>query len=94
MNQFGNPLLEQCIDKWGRSAAAQEDQRAHPQEDDEDRQEPPFLVVLQKIPELGDEVAAPRSGELAQVTSFCLPCFHHTECLPFEVPLVYQNCLR
>src|SRR5439155_24082922 len=56
-------VLEQRIDEWRQSGAAEDYEQADQQQDDDDRGQPPFLVVHQEIEQLAKE-AALRGGRL------------------------------
>ena len=61
--------LEKRVDKRLGRAAAQDNQQAHQQENQDNGQEPPLLVVLQKLPELTDEARALLLGQLSNSIS-------------------------
>ena len=52
MGDFGS---EQRIEERRQSGAAEQDQQAQQEQDDHDGEEPPFLVVLQEVPELREQ---------------------------------------
>ena len=59
--------LKERVNERGRSASAQEHERSEGQDHDDDREQPPLLVVLQEVPKLGNEALAAFLSELGDI---------------------------
>src|SRR3954453_943804 len=69
---------KQCVDKRGGSRAGKENQHAEQEHDDYDRQRPPFLILLDKRPELAEQ-AFPfmLGGRFFKITGWLGGCLAH-----------------